>query len=108
MAAPLTSPTVIAQAVGADDRNANSSVRQAFYVQSYHGYLYLRIYGHHGYMYLDSPGHRLESQTEKIEKRIKNESPSELPDSAQGPLEGSNPLPHSLGLGLGPLAYLCC
>ena len=78
-------------------------------IQSYHGYLYLRRFGHHGDLYLlDSPGHRLESHTEKLTKKIKNESPSELPESAQGPLEGSNPMPHSFGLGLGPLPYLCC
>ena len=74
-------------------------------IQSYHGYLYLRLFVHHGYLYLDSPGHRLESQTEKLTKRIKNEGPSVLPDSALGPFEGSNPMSHSLGLGLVPLPY---
>ena len=44
----------------------------------------------------------------KIAKKIKNEGLNVLPDSAQGRLEGSNPSPHSLGLGLGPIAYLCC
>ena len=78
------------------------------YLQSYHGYLYLRQYVHHDNMYLDSPGHRLESPTKKNEKRIKDESPSVLPDSEQGPPESLNPMPHSLGLGLGPLPYLCC
>ena len=76
-------------------------------IQSYHGESYPRGYGHYREPYLDSPGHRLESQTEKSTKRIKNEGPSVLPDSAQGPSEGSNPIPHSLGLGLGPLPYLC-
>ena len=80
----------------------------SIYLQSYHGDSYLRRFGHHGESYLDSPGHRLESQTEKLTKRIKNEGPSVLPDSAQGPPEDSNPIPHSLGLGLGPLPYWCC
>ena len=74
-------------------------------IDSVHGKSDLRITGHHGYPYLDSLGQRLESQTEKLKKMIKNEAPSVLPDSAQGPSEGSNPILHSLGLGLGPLPY---
>ena len=50
-------------------------------LQSYHGESYPRRYRHHGELYLDSPGHRLESQTEKLTKRIKNEGPSVLPDT---------------------------
>ena len=46
-----------------------------------------------------------ESNGKKSMKRIKNEGPSILPDSAQGPPEGSNPIPHSLGPGLGQLPY---
>ena len=42
---------------------------------------------------------------EKMTKRIKNEVPIVLPDSAQGPSEGLNPILHILGLGLGPLPY---
>ena len=61
---------------------------------------------------MDSPGQRLESQTEKSKKMIKNEIPSVLqevpsvlPDSAQGAAEGSDPTPYSLGRELGPLPY---
>ena len=43
----------------------------------------------------------------KIDEKDQNEGPSVLPDSAQGPPEGLNPIPHSLGLGVGPLSYLC-
>ena len=46
----------------------------------------------------------------KIEEKDQNEVPSVLrevpnvlPDNAQGAPEGSNPIPHSLGHGLGPL-----
>ena len=63
---------------------------------------------------MDFPGQRLESQKEKLKKRIKNEVPrvlqevaNVLPDNAQGALEGLNPIPHSLGHGLSPLPYWC-
>ena len=53
-----------------------------------------------------------ESNGKKSKKMIKNEVPSVLqevpnvlPDSAQGAAEGSNPIPYSLGRGLGPLPY---
>ena len=53
-----------------------------------------------------------ESNGKKLKKTIKNEVPNvlqEVPDvlldSAQGALKGSNPIPHSLGHGLGPLPY---
>ena len=49
-------------------------VQRGSLIQSYHGYLYLQQYVHHGNMYLDSLGHRLESQTEKMTKRIKMKS----------------------------------
>ena len=88
-------------------RLVKSRITIVLHVQSYHGELYPRRFGHHSELYLDSPGHRLQSQMEKSKIRIKNEVPSVLPDSAQGPPEASNPIPHSFGLELGPLPYLC-
>ena len=56
-----------------EDAKLNDLTTEQYFacVQSYHGYLYLRRFGHHGYLYLDFPGHRLESQTEKNDKKDK-------------------------------------
>ena len=51
----------------------------------------------------------------KIDKKDQNEVPNIFqevpnahPDSTQGAPEGSNSIPHILGLGLGPLPYFTC